>query len=125
VGGARTPGRIVVLNGAPRSGKSSIAAAVQHHDRSVIEDCARRLAGLPALFVGVRCPLAVVMKRRGLSGPVPAPVLRWQEQVHAHWTYDLEVDTSELRPEECAEAIRRRLESPDEPSAFARLAREA
>lgn len=131
------PGQIVILNGAGRSGKSSIAAAVQdrlpgvwmnlgvdsfmamtpkhlqpgmglrpggeapdleplvvtlyaalyesiaahsrlglnvvadtlHHDnysvpRGILPDAARRLAGLPVLFVGVRCPIEVIRQRR-------------------------------------------------------------
>jgi hypothetical protein len=35
--------------------------------------------------------------------------------------YDVEVDTSRLSPEECANAIRQRLESGPPPSAFQRL----
>ena len=185
------PGRIVILNGAPRAGKSSIAAVIQetfegvwmnlgvdvarqatprrwqpgiglrpgepahpaapavaplyaawyeaiaaharaglnvvadvvHHDEAILRDCARRLDGLAALIVGVRCPLDVIMARRdaGQSGregmyatstpedPVPAPVLLWQQRVHVPGIYDLEVDTSQLTPEECAERIARRL----------------
>ena len=53
--------------------------------------------------------------------PVPAPVQRWQDQVHVPGIYDVEVDTSVLTPEECAAAIRERLEMP--PSAFAQLAK--
>ena len=198
-----TPGQVVILNGAPRSGKSSIAAAIQdtfagvwrnlgvdrfipmtperyrpgiglrpggerpdleplivtlyramyeaiaahsrlginvvvdvgHHDgysvpRGILSDCARRLQGLPVLFVGVRCPLAVVMERRlatwqvgyAEDGSVPMPVLRWQEVVHAPGIYDLEVDTAALSPEECADAIRRRLEEGSPGAAFQRLA---
>ncbi len=198
-----TPGQIVILNGTPRSGKSSIAAAIQdtfagvwmnmgvdrfmqmtparywpgiglrpggerpdlepiivtlyramyeaiaahsrlglnvvvdvgHHDtysipRGILPDCARRLDGLPALFVGVRCPLAVVMERRlatwkvgyAEDGSVPKPVLLWQEAVHMPGFYDLEVDTSVLSPKECADAIRRLLEEGPPGSAFQRLA---
>ena len=195
-----TPGQIVVLNGAPRSGKSTIAHAIQdtfdgvwmnlgvdvfiaatppkarpgiglrpgeeqhhvyplvhqfyaaaydaiaahsrnglnvvadfgHHDATILADCARRLTGLPVLFVGVRCPLDVIMQRRAESAsgtyviattddPVPEPVRRWQERVHGPWPYDLELDTSVLDPGECAAAIRRRLdEGPG--TAFQRLA---
>ena len=134
---ALPPGTIIILNGAPRSGKSSIVAAIQesfeglwinlgvdvymratperyrpgiglrpggerpalepfvqdmyaalyeliaahsrlginvvaefgHHDGysrplGILTGCARRLAGLPVLFVGVRCPLEVIMARR-------------------------------------------------------------
>jgi chloramphenicol 3-O phosphotransferase len=203
------PGQIVILNGAPRSGKSSIAAVIQetfngvwlnlgvdtfmqvtperyrpgiglrpggeaaeleplvsllyaglyesiaalsrlglnvvvdvgHHDaysvpRGVLADCARRLAGLPVLFVGVRCPIEVIMERRnagqvGREGAyavgsadesVPAPVQRWQRDIHLPGIYDLEVDTSMLSPEACAEAIRQRLSNGPPPSAFRRLA---
>jgi chloramphenicol 3-O phosphotransferase len=187
-------GKIVILNGAPRSGKSSISAVIQEtfdgawmslgadayirritpsryrpsvglrpggerpdlepytaimfaalfesiaaHSRlglNVVSDlgmhecysrplgiraeCAKRLAGLPALFVGVRCPIDVIMERRNASPEnhyakstqdvsIPEPVQRWQDEVHRHMSYDLEVDTSLFTPEECAEMIRESL----------------
>jgi chloramphenicol 3-O phosphotransferase len=199
------PGQIVILNGAPRSGKSSIVAVIQntfdgpwmnlgvdvfarevtpkryrpgmglrpgeegheiaplvpvfyaafydsiaahsrsglnvvvdvgHHDAKILADCARRLTGLPVLFVGVRCPIEVVMQRRnagqvGREGqyavgskdePFPAAVARWQREVHIPGIYDLELDTSVLSPEECAAVIRRRLDDGPAPTAFRRLA---
>lgn len=200
---ALAPGQIVILNGAPRSGKSSIAAAIQadldgawinlgvdqsmrttperyqpgiglrpggerpdlepvvealyfalydaiaahgrlglnvvvdvgHHDaysvpRGILAACARRLAGLPVLFVGVRCPIEEIIKRRRATwgdalagdGPMRAPVMRWQDEVHRPGLYDLEVDTSKHSPKACAEAIRRRLDDGSAPSAFQRLA---
>ncbi|MCH8978761.1 MAG: chloramphenicol phosphotransferase [Armatimonadetes bacterium] len=198
-------GQIIVLNGAPRSGKSSIVAAIQetfegawmnlgvdtfkehvtpkryspgiglrpggerpdieplipifyaamyesiaahsrlglnvvvdvgHHDayvtpRKILEHCARRLDGLPALLVGVRCPIEVVMERRRntwrddespAGSTVPDAVHRWQDEVHVPGIYDLEVDTSLLSPGECAEVIRRHLVDGPAPSAFRRLA---
>ena len=200
------PGQIVILNGAPRSGKSSIVAVIQdtfdgvwmnlgvdvfvrevtpkryrpgmglrpgeeshalaplvpafyaalydsiaahsraglnvvvdvgHHDAKILADSARRLDGLPVLFVGVRAPIEVVMQRRdagqlGREGqyaigtdtePIPAAVARWQEAVHVPGIYDLEVDTSRQSPEECATAIRRRLDEGPPPTAFGRLAK--
>lgn len=204
------PGQIVILNGAPRSGKSAIVAVIQeafegpwmnlgvdvfvrhvtpkryrpglglrpgtesdqleplvpvffaglyesiaahsrlglnvvvdigHHDayanpRQILADSARRLRGLPVLFVGVRCPIEVIMERRnagqvGREGvyatgstaePIPRPVALWQREVHIPGIYDLEVDTSLLCPEECAEVIRRRLEDGPPPSAFSQIA---
>jgi chloramphenicol 3-O phosphotransferase len=198
------PGQIIILNGVPRSGKSSIVAKIQatfdgvwmnlgvdrfmqctpkrylpgiglrpggeredleplisilygamyesiaahsraglnvvvdvgHHDafaipRKILPDCARRLLGLPVLFVGVRCPIEVIMQRRRDTGmnaessadsPVPHPILRWQSEVHIPGIYDLEVDTSTMSPGECAEAIRKRLSESPPPSAFQRLA---
>jgi chloramphenicol 3-O phosphotransferase len=200
---ADAPGQIVILNGTPRSGKSSIATVIQntfagvwmnlgvdrfkpmtperyqpgiglrpggerpdleslivvlylamyeaiashsrlglnvvvdvgHHDahsvpRGILPNCARRLSGLPVLFVGVRCPIEVVMERRRATwgagdaddGSVPAPVRLWQQAVHAPGIYDLEVDTSVLSAEACAGLIRRRLEDGPPPSAFQRIA---
>lgn len=176
-------GRIVILNGVPRSGKSSIAAALQargpwinlgvdaqnrtlpptllpgiglrpggerpelepmlpglflalydsiaaharqgfdvvadvgHHDHyarplGMLPECARRMAGLDVMFVGVRCPLDVIMARRNADpvgyvggAGVPEPVQRWQDAVHVPDIYDLEVDTAVMTPEACAEAI--------------------
>lgn len=202
-------GRIVVLNGAPRSGKSSIVAAIQerfegawmnlgvdvfargvtppryrpgiglrpggerpdiealvpafyaalyesvaahsrlgldvvvdvgHHDaystpRRILPDAARRLAGLPAFLVGVRCPVEVIMRRRDAGHPgregryvtsapdgtIPEVVHRWQREVHTPGIYDLEVDTSTATPGEIADAVGRRLRG-GPPTAFARLA---
>jgi chloramphenicol 3-O phosphotransferase len=111
----------------------NVAVDAVHHDHAPAADAARRLAGLPVLFVGVQCPLEVIMERRrdsqpgtyavaAPSEPIPQPVLRWQREVHAHWTYDLEVDTSLLSPEQCADAIRRRLADGSPANAFPRLA---
>lgn len=141
-------GRVVVLNGAPSSGRSSIAAALgwtavgdwaaaaaaaRAGARVVVETAlsepaealaaARELQGIDVLFVGVRCPLAVVLARLGLAGEqAPTAVARAQSDVHALWDYDLEVDTSVLSPEESARDIGRTLVDPPVPSAFARLA---
>lgn len=208
-----TLGQIVILNGAPRSGKSSIAKAIQetfdrpwmnlgvdayveamtppryrpgiglrpggerpdleryvpvffaalyesiaahsrlgldvvadigHHDAysaplDILPQCARRLAGLPVLFVGVRCPIDVIMQRRNAGhagregryltssteGEIPEPVRRWQQAVHDHGIYDLELDTSMLTPVQCAEAIAAKLLAPTVgETAFQRLAAE-
>jgi chloramphenicol 3-O phosphotransferase len=197
-----TPGQIVILNGVPRSGKSSIATAIQntfegvwmnlgvdrfkpmtperyqpgiglrpgaerpdleplivllyhamfeaiaahsriginvvvdvaHHDsysvpRGILFRCARQLLGLPVLFVGVHCPLEVIMERRratwgadAADGTVPAAVRLWQETVHVPGIYDLEVDTAALSPEACTELIRHRIDNGPPPAAFQRLA---
>ena len=198
------PGQIVILNGPPRSGKSSIAAAIQesfdgiwinlgvdhfmrmtpprfrpgiglrpggerpdlepvvvrlysamyeaiaahsrlginvvvdvaHHDaysvpRHILRTCARRLEGLPVLFAGVRCPVEVARERRratwggagyNAGGTVRDPVTLWHEAVHIPGIYDLEVDTSVLSPEECADLIAGRLAQGPRPAAFQRLA---
>jgi chloramphenicol 3-O phosphotransferase len=197
-------GQIIILNGAPRSGKSSIVAVIQetfdgiwmnlgvdrfmqmtparyqpgiglrpggerpdleplvailysamyesiaahsrlglhvvvdvgHHDaysipRGILPDCARRLQGLPVLFVGVRCPIEIIVERRRNTGwivesaddaLVPGPVRLFQREVHIPGIYDLEVDTSLLSPAECAALIRQHLDHGPAPSAFQRLA---
>lgn len=186
------PGRVVILNGAPRSGKSSIVAAIQehvpgtwlnigvdvaramtpaslqpgvglrpgepghpaaphvarlyaalyesiaaharlgfdvvvdvgHYDRAILVDAARRLSGPQVLFVGVHCPIDVIMERRRASAsgsyvsaagdePVPEAVLLWQKQVHGPWRYDAEVDTSVVTPPEAARDIEAALTAQD------------
>ena len=114
----------------------NVVVDVGHHDAAVLIDCARRLAGLPVLFVGVRCPIDVIMERRSVgqpgregvyavgtaADPIPAPVQLWQDRVHVPGIYDLEVDTSRQTAAECAAAIERRLQGGPTPSAFRDLA---
>lgn len=180
--GQGVAGQIVILNGAPRSGKSSIAAVIQqtfegvwinlgvdrymamtpqrylpgiglrpggerpdleplvvrmylalyesiaahsrlglnvvadvgHHDaysepRGILPECAAILRGLPVLFVGVRCPVEVILERRRDTGWQAGRAEEWDRAVHDPGNYDLELDSSILSPEECAAAIRTRL----------------
>ena len=119
----------------------NVVVDVGHHEAysrplGILADCARRLEGLPVLFVGVRCPIEVIMERRNqgqvgregryatgtIDDPVPAPVALWQREVHIPGVYDLEVDTSMSSPSECAETIRKRLDEGPQPSVFADLA---
>jgi chloramphenicol 3-O phosphotransferase len=196
------PGQIIILNGAPRSGKSSIVSVIQEtfegvwmnlgvdvfvrgvtpkriqpgiglrpgeHDHAAVPHIAalyaalyasiaahseqglnvvtdldhhgatqpmlragaRRLEGLPVLFVGIRCPLDVIIRRRIATGwqpegtendPIPPPIALWQREVHIPGIYDLELDTSEMTPEACAAVIRLRLDDGPPASAFAQLA---
>ncbi len=118
----------------------NVVVDVGHHDGyssplGVLPDAARRLRGLPALLVGVRCPIEAIMRRRdagqpgregryatsGPGGEIPEPVLRWQRQVHLPGIYDLEIDTSAVTPEAAAAMIRNCLAGPA-PSAFRQLA---
>jgi len=102
----------------------NVVVDVGHHNRAILSDCARRLAGLPALLVGVRCPQEVVVERRRACGMTTdmEPVERWQTAVHDPGVYDLEVDTSELSPQQCAAAIREHLDADAPVTAFDRLA---
>jgi chloramphenicol 3-O phosphotransferase len=113
----------------------NIVADFSHHDHyskplGILPKCARLLAGLPVLFVGVYCPIEIVLERRlatwgkgfEADGSIPAAVQRFQRDVHIPGVYDLEVDTSQLSPEACAALIRERLHNRPSPSAFERLA---
>lgn len=83
----------------------------------ILPDCVRILDGLPVWFIGVCCPIEIVIERRintwnvgyNSDGKVPEPVALWQQLVHDPGIYDLEVDTSILSPEECAKLIQERL----------------
>lgn len=109
---------------------------VNHHDsysvpRAILRDCARRLKGLPVLFVGVRCPVEVIWARREATwgqeretadSGVKAVVELAETTTHARGCYDLEIDTSLLSPDEGAEMIARRLAEGPPGSGFATLA---
>ncbi len=114
----------------------NVVVDVGHHEAysrplGILSRCARHLKGLPVLFVGVRCPIEVIWERRrrtwGMEPATAAPDLlvaveRWQEAVHAHGLYDLEVDTSLWSPERCAEVIGFRLAQGPPGRAFHQLA---
>jgi chloramphenicol 3-O phosphotransferase len=101
-----------------RRGLDVVAATGIHDSYSkplrLLAQCADLLAGLPVLFVGVRCSSLDVIKRRAATGWTPVPdeiIERFERSMHAHGRYDLEVDTSVLSTAECVEAIRKRLAS--------------
>ncbi len=74
----------------------------------ILADCARRLHGLPVLFVGVRCPHDEVVRRRAATNWAPVSdevIRRFDEAIHAHGRYDLEIDTARMTPEESAAVI--------------------
>jgi chloramphenicol 3-O phosphotransferase len=122
----------------------NVVVDVGHHDAyskplHLLSDAARRLEGLPALLVGVRCSFDAIMRRRETAQPeregqyvvrdadgtIPDPVVRWQREVHIPGIYDLEVDTDVMSPVVCAELIRRRLEDGPPPTALSQLASRA
>ncbi|MCC6386411.1 MAG: chloramphenicol phosphotransferase [Dehalococcoidia bacterium] len=109
----------------------NVAMDLSGHDAyprplGVHRDGALRLAGLPVLFAGVHCPLPVILQRRRDAGYLSAeageattePVLRWQREAHTPGLYDIEFDTSERSPAECASAIIDRLASGPPGTAF-------
>jgi chloramphenicol 3-O phosphotransferase len=119
----------------------AVVADLGHHladpdGLTLLKDCARRVAGLPVLFVSVCAPLDIIMDRRRASAaaggpyvasaegePAPPPVVRWQEATRAPGLFDMEIDTSLTSAADAAEMIAERLQNPqDGPTAFERLA---
>jgi len=113
----------------------NVVADVDHHDGysrplGILPQCARLLGGLPALLIGVRCPIEVIMARRQATwgrsyepdGSIPRPIRLFQALVHTPGIYDLEIDTSVMSPGQCADAIRRRLDEGPPPTALQQLA---
>jgi chloramphenicol 3-O phosphotransferase len=102
-----------------RSGNNVIADHVLV-EPAWVRECTHLFAGLQAYLIGVRCPLEVLEARERSRKNRTLGQARLQfEVIHAHVVYDLEVDTSVLSPEDCARAIRARLQDP--PQAFRRL----
>lgn len=196
LGDAPRLGRVVILNGAPRSGKSNLARAIQegvpgiwlnsgvdsfmatlppalmpgiglrpggerpdlepivgrlydllfstirlqaqagfdivadlgmHEDYSeplhILDRAAVALGPLGALLVGIDCGLDEIMRRRNADpqgghyaagDSPPPPVLRWQDAVHRHKSYDLRLDMARLTPRAGAAAVAALLANPPE-----------
>ena len=109
----------------------NVVVDVGHHDaysvpRGILFDSARRLKDLPVLFVGVRCPIDVIVERRQKTWSpghgLDEHIRRWQREVHLPGIYDIEVNTAQLTPQECADKVRQYLEGGPVPTAFKRLA---
>jgi chloramphenicol 3-O phosphotransferase len=79
-----------------------------------LQDYARALQGIPTWFIGIRCTLDVVNQREALrTGRFPGTAKSHFHEVHAHNAgYDLEIDTSDTSPQECAELILECLSKP-------------
>jgi chloramphenicol 3-O phosphotransferase len=93
-------------------------------DRIVLREALRALKAFDVLFVGVRCPLEVVIEREVARGDRMRGLAEAQHViVHDHGTYDLEVDTSLLSSMECASLIKQRLQDGPRPTAFDALRR--
>lgn len=99
------PGTIILVNGSPSSGKTSIARAIQ------------RTFDEPYLHLGIDLLF--------LDWSSYAPTATWMfDEAHKHTCgiYDLAVDTFRLTPTDCALEIKRVVDERGSPSAFKRLA---
>lgn len=84
-----------------------------------VAQCVELLADLPAYLVGVRCPLEVLIEReRARKNRTLGQAAAQYPLVHANCIYDVEVDTSQYSPEQCAELIRQRIEDGSGPQAL-------
>ena len=71
-----------------------------------LQECEMLFAGLPALFVGALCPLAVLEERERARGDRTLGHARAQlARAHHGARYDMIVDTSQVTPEEGARAV--------------------
>jgi len=81
-------------------------------ERSWLEEAARLWAPFAILFVGVRCPLEVVVAReRERKDRTLGQAEAHFHVIHEWAAYDVEVDTSILEPAEAAIVVRRALEA--------------
>ena len=89
-------------------------------ERDWVNECAQLFAGMNAYLVGIQCPLDVLEQReRDRKDRTLGQARAQYELIHKYTRYDLEVDTSTSSPEECAQQIIERLQTP--PAAFQQL----
>jgi chloramphenicol 3-O phosphotransferase len=88
-----------------------------------LEECITLFADLPAYLIGIRCPLEVLVEReRSRKNRTLGQAAAQFPLVHRHGTYDLEVDTSVMTVDQCAQAIKTRVESAEPPMALRTMA---
>jgi chloramphenicol 3-O phosphotransferase len=89
------------------------------------QDCLLELfEGIDIFFVGVHCPLSELEKREKERNNRRAGTARKQfDQVHSKAIYDIEVDTSLLGSEECADRILGYLQNVRHPVAIEQMRR--
>jgi chloramphenicol 3-O phosphotransferase len=92
------------------------------HEEGWMRECAELLHDLPAYLVGIRCPLEVLEEReKSRKNRTLGQARALYDVVHAHCTYDLEVDTSKQSAEECAQAILDHMQGGKKPTALAAM----
>ena len=116
---------LVVIGAGPvgdrlmRGMRHAIAALAAQGNNLIVDDVltsgqaqeyAAVLAPFQVFLVGVFAPLEVLEARERQRGDRMIGLARWQyARVHKGMKYDIEVDTSTARPEECARLIKDRL----------------
>jgi chloramphenicol 3-O phosphotransferase len=111
---------------------SSLAALASAGNNLIVDDvlleprwlreAVEALASHEVCFVGVHCPVDIAEERERARDDRIVGTARGQYNLaHAHGIYDVEVDTSILTPEACAERILETQQQSPRPSAFERL----
>lgn len=89
-------------------------------EKAWVDECVQLFAGMHAYLIGIRCPLEILEQReRDRKDRTLGQARAQYDVIHRYTHYDLEVDTSILSVEQCAEKIIERLRMP--PEAFRRL----
>ncbi|MBN1537826.1 MAG: zeta toxin family protein [Anaerolineales bacterium] len=84
-------------------------------------ECIQLLENYPVLFVGVHCRVKELDRRERQRNMVQGLARQQFEIVHAHGIYDLEIDSADYDPLECAEQVKEALEKGLSGNAFSRL----
>lgn len=90
----------------------NVVADVGIYEPELWEEILVRFQGVGILSVGLKCPVEEIVRRREATGWAPPHeegALRWHDAIHQGKSYDLEIDTSALTPDQAAEIIYRRL----------------
>lgn len=86
-------------------------------EKAWVDECAELFAEANAYLIGLQCPLEVLEQREKDRKDRTLGQARLQyDVIHKYVKYDLELDTSVLSIEECAEQVIERLKNP--PAAF-------
>lgn len=89
-------------------------------EKAWVDECAALFANMNAYLIGLHCPLEVLEQREKDRTDRTLGQARAQfDVIHKYTRYDLELDTSKLTVEECAEKVIERLKTP--PEAFKKL----
>jgi chloramphenicol 3-O phosphotransferase len=89
-------------------------------EKAWVDECAALFADMNAYLIGLTCPLEVLEQREKDRKDRTLGQAKLQyDVIHKYTKYDLELDTSKLTTEECAEKVIERLKLP--PVAFKSL----
>ncbi|MFC5528333.1 chloramphenicol phosphotransferase CPT family protein [Cohnella yongneupensis] len=84
--------------------------------------CLDLFKGHSILYVGVQCSLQELQRREQLRGDRHIGLAQSQyNKVHSYGEYDIELNTEEMRPDECANKIIEFIQSKNEFAAFKEL----